>query len=384
MRFTRYVLIVTGVLATVGVASADFTFGNGRSFGMARAGLAVPYDFQHSAQLNPAIYGLGNGEFKFTIPKVGLRLQGIGYSDLKDVFSNVSGGGVNQNTVQRLAKLVGGHDTEFGVDSDLGIAFGGMGINVSGGAVVTGRPNQQLAAYINSGGNLNSIPDNATQFRFDGYGVANYDVDLAYGRRVHMGPGDDGLSIGARVHILRTYYSHYTVNRGSALNNSNQAAVPGEDMGTDTVKSTTAFGLDVGSIWSTGKDHGVFVGAVIENLIRPNTSFDSVSPTSAQAASNAGGIAAAIDSSVDPYRRRVNLGVGYMAEKDFVMAADLYDFFGGANRQLRTGLEYSFGGFALRGGYATGDGVTYGFGIAGLNFAFGSNMPLGLSTAFKF
>lgn len=338
---------------------------------MGRAGLAVPYDFQHSGQLNPAVYGLFPKESRFAVPKVGLRLQSLNFGDLDDVTSGISNGSASGSTIQKLSQLFGNRDTEFGLDTTFGAAFSGFAVDFSGNGIGIGRPNAVLSGHLNGGGSIATAPVGS---RFDGYGVGGYNLSVATASRIGVGSGDEGVAVGVRARYTKTYYSHYKVDTASQFSDPSALATLAEDMGGKSALEKSGLGVDVGGIWSSSKTQGLFVGAVIENLVKPDNDFSVASPNTTVP-----------NSTVSPYSRRFNLGVGYMAKKDLVLAADLYDVFGGSSREFRAGAEWNLGSaFSLRAGYESGTGLTYGFGISGLNFAFGSNLPAAFTTAFKF
>jgi hypothetical protein len=178
------------------------------------------------------------------------------------------------------------------------------------------------------------------------------------------------LSIGARVKIVRSYYTHRFADANAIQNNTAGTLAP-EMNGQDTIDET-GIGLDLGAVFSASKDQGFFIGATLENALVPKTTFDSTSPILQT-------------NTIRPYPRTFNLGFGYVTPGKAVFAADYVDAFNGAGAQeLRVGSELLFGSIALRGGYESRSGFTAGIGFAGFNLAFGGNSSGQLSYALRF
>lgn len=368
---TRPVLITTclmAALATALPAAADWTFGSGRSSGMGNAGLAVPYDWLYSGRLNPAIYGLAPEGYRFQIPGLSYRLRGLDFSEFQDFGGSINDGGLDGNKVADLARTLGDENVEFGAGLAGGVYGNGFMFDFGGDAVATTRPNADLRTWVGSG-NQGAVPANA---RLDAYGVGGYEFGAAYGRRLNT-PGDIDLSVGARLKYVRSYYTHQFVD-ANAIANGNPATLAPEMNGNGALNET-GLGLDIGIVASASKTEGFFYGATVDNLIEPRVTFDGSLPGGAPGTS-----------SVKPYRRAVNLGTGYLTPNKFLIAADFYDVFNGANNQeFRAGLEYrSTSWFAVRGGYASRAGFSVGLGLGDFNIAFSSDTPGQLGYSFRF
>lgn len=358
-------LMLIATLAIAAVGSADWVIGSGRFNGMGRAGLALPGDYIYSGRLNPAMYGLAPSKFQFAVPRFSFRLEGVGFGDLQDFFGDIDNGGLDENKLAEIARNLGDENFEFGAGAGLGILFNGFALDFAGDALVAGLPNQPLQNWVNTGAQGN-VPVNS---RLDAYGLGGYQIGIGYGKRFNT-PGEMDMSIGARVKIVKSYYTHRFADANSIQNNTAGALSP--EMGGNDVLDENGVGLDFGIVSSASKDRGFFVGATVENLIAPQTTFDGLAPDLAT-------------SIVRPYPRTFNTGIGYLTPGKFVFAADFYDIFNGAGEQeFRTGAEWLLGGLALRGGYESRSGFTIGAGIGGFNIAFGGNSSGALSYALRF
>lgn len=358
-------LLLIATLSIAALSSADWVIGSGRFNGMGRAGLALPGDYIYSGKLNPAMYGLAPSNFRFLVPRFSFRLDGVGVSDLQDFFGDINGGGLDENELANIARKLGDENFEFGAGTGLGIFFNGFALDFEGDALVAGLPNQSLQTWVNSG-SAGAVPVDA---RLDAYGLGGYQVGFGYGRRLNTA-GEMDISIGARVKLVKSYYTHRFADSSSIQNNTAGALAP-EMAGNDTLNED-GLGLDLGIVASASKDRGFFIGATFENLLVPKTTFNGTSPTLST-------------STIRPYPRTFNTGIGFVTPGKFVFAADFIDAFNGAGSQeLRVGSEWILGGLALRGGYESRSGFTIGAGLGGFNVAFGGNSNAALSYALRF
>lgn len=139
--------------------------------------------------------------------------------------------------------------------------------------------------------------------------------------------------------------------------------------------SQNGFALDLGLQGVMGVEKNIFVGVVIENALRPNVGFNATEP-----ADMAPG-----RSSVDPFRRRLNLGIGTITKAGTTVAFDLADTLGGRRREARFGVNQSLGkGFEARLGYSSATKFTVGFTVLGMNIAFSRDTPFTVSKSFPF
>ncbi len=358
-------LLLLATLSIAAVGSADWVIGSGRFNGMGRAGLALPGDYIYSGKLNPAMYGLAPSKFQFLVPRFSFRIDGVGIGDLQDFFGDIDNGGLNEDDLAKIARNLGDEDFQFGAGTGLGVYFNGFALDFEGDALVAGLPNQSLQTWVRNG-SQGAVPIDS---RLDAYGLGGYQVGIGYGRRLNT-PGEMDVSIGLRAKIVKSYYTHRFADANSIQNNTPGALSP--EMGGEDTLSENGFGLDFGIVASASKDRGFFVGATVENLLIPNTTFNATTPN-------------LTTSTIRPYARTFNSGVGFINPGKYVFAADFIDMFNGASAQeLRVGSEWILGGFALRGGYESRSGFTVGAGFGGFNLAFGGNSNAALSYALKF
>ena len=84
---------------------------------------------------------------------------------------------------------------------------------------------------------------------------------------------------------------------------------------------------------------------------------------------------------IDPLVQTTTVGVA-MRKSGLTLAGDIADFFG--RQDMRLGAEQRFGPLALRAGYSSSRGSTYGVGLFGLDVAFGKGQPLELVKSIRF
>ncbi len=359
-------LLLCAVVAAASIAQADWVIGSGRYPGMGNAGLALPRDFLYSGRLNPGLYGLAPAKFQFQVPRFSFRVHRVSLRDLQDFSGAINRGGLSGDDIGELARKLGDDEFEFGAGAGLGFLTHGFALDVNGDALVAGFPNDPLRAWV-QGGATGVVPIDA---RLDAYGIAGYEIGLGYGRRLNN-PGNTDISVGARLKIVRGYYTHRIADASAIQGGGNGFLAP--EMGGRDTLNESGVGLDIGVVASASPDQGFFYGATVENLVVPRTSFNVTNP----GGSGTGG--------VRPYERKFNVGFGYLAPNQAAFAADFVDVFNGSGQQeLRVGSELLFGGIAVRGGYESRSGFTLGVGFGGFNLAFVGNSSKQMSYAFRF
>jgi len=83
----------------------------------------------------------------------------------------------------------------------------------------------------------------------------------------------------------------------------------------------------------------------------------------------------------DPFRQTITAGVA-LNRGGLTVVGDLVDVTG--DQELRAGAEQRLGPLALRGGYSSRRGTTYGVGLFGFDIAFGKGQPLELVRNIRF
>ena len=236
-------------MTLAGVSQAQIVIGSGRASGMGRAGLAVPYDWNASGRLNPAIYGLLPSQFRFSVPGIAYRFQGLSFDDLRTYSGNINNGGLDPNQLSNLARDLGDENVEFGLGLSGSFFMSGFALDFSGEGLAATRPNASLQAWSGSGAN-GAPPADA---QLDAYGVAGHETGFAYGRRIRL-DGVPDASLGVRVKFVKSYYTHQFVDATAIANNSGSSL--GSEMGGQQVLSRDSAGVDLGIILSSSKTDG--------------------------------------------------------------------------------------------------------------------------------
>ncbi|MCW5940702.1 MAG: hypothetical protein KIS66_00630 [Fimbriimonadaceae bacterium] len=362
LRTTRFLVVAMCLQAVA--ANADVVLGGSRSAGMAGAGLALPGYGGLSGQVNPAaLPGYPNN--RLSLGSIGLHVSGLDFGDLRDRMKG--GSGNDKNDLGKFAREFGGGNTEFGANYDLGIPVGPVTIGFSAQARVRSIPNASLRADV-----ARNDGTYGAGSQLDAYGFGYHSLDIGYSKALPKSPTGD-FAVGARARFMRGYFAHHIANSGTIAAGGDGAPAP--EMNGDNVISHNGLALDLGLQGVVGAEKNVFVGAVIENAIRPNLGFNATEP-----ADMAPG-----RSSVDPFRRRLNLGVGTMTKTGTTVAFDIADTFGGRSREARFGVNQVLGkGFEARLGYSSATKFTLGFTVLGMNIAFSRDTPFTVSKSFPF
>ncbi|MDX1932929.1 MAG: conjugal transfer protein TraF [Capsulimonadales bacterium] len=374
-RFSRRVFSVAALtaLAAVGsvpaLAQSDITFGgDARAFAMGGAGIALQ-NLSGANRINPATLAFEVRRFDLIAPSIAVRTENdLSVSRVYDYFFTgrlKDGGDLND-----IVRTFSGKDSVFGVNGSAGIRVGS--VEVSGFAVGKGRLliNNDLRNWIESGrpgeGSSTAIRDNAPNSRADVIAAGYYNLPaIGVGVRLPMPESArQHVAVGVRVKVMRAYYAHYLAD-AAVLDAAADAFAAPELRGRDYLDKR-GVGADLGFLWrQTPRPAGVFsAGLVVANVVNPRFKFSGTDRNGAP-------------TTVDLLKTTASLGAGYQW-KGLTAAADLVDVTGGGDsRQFRTGAEYAFGrNLALRGGYSSAGGFTYGGGLFGFNVAFGQRQPL--------
>lgn len=360
----RWSVFLTGFSLVAVTQAQDFTIGYSKVSGMAGAGLALRHEGTGAYPRNPA--GLAYMQkFRLTNLDFGYVLDGIKFSEVGDFLDSFDKGGLNPDDLSTIAKSFGDEETNFGLNARLGAGSSGVNVGIEGNALVRTTPNAALQQWVKSGANpANPVPG----MRLDGHGYGYSSINVGYGRPVTTKDGTN-MAVGAQARILRTYYTHHFATQNQIINGGSTRA---SEMGNDDVLSKTGVGIDLGWYMETLGDHKVELAAVFANLIKPNVGFDGTEPgTLAQ-------------TTIDPFERSLNLGVGYTAEQGTVFAADVINI-GTRNSDVRFGADHPFSEkFGLRAGYSGRGGFTAGFTAFGVSLTWGTTNQFQAGTFFRF
>lgn len=366
-RMKAKILLLGCFIASVWSAQADISIGGSAARGMGGAGLALTGRPAQQSFLNPAALAYVQG-FRFGLGNVDLTSEGASFGTLYDQLQFFDKNPFDIAKTAEIMRRFARKDTTARLTADLGLMASGGSLSVGGVAEVRLVPNQALKDWAQSGQGAGSIPANA---RGDALGVVAVSLpDVAGGIKFPV-PGGD-LAVGARVRILRVYYTHYFAD-GNALQNSN-AALRAPELGGRNFLEKTATGVDFGLLWQSQETVIPFsVALVIENLVEPDTKFNG---TDVQG--NA--------LTVKPLRRAAHLGLASELSIGLTAALDFIDISNATGRnEVRLGVEQKLpGNIALRAGYASRDGMTIGGGIGGFNIAYSDKFPVLVSRTLTF
>jgi hypothetical protein len=176
---------------------------------------------------------------------------------------------------------------------------------------------------------------------------------------------DVKIGVGGRVKYMNTVYSRYTATTIATDGTTNVAA--GSELGGRTYLSKKGLAADLGAIaqWDGSGGAQLTAGIVATNFIKPKLELSGVGGTL-----------------FDPQVSRVLAG-GSFEQKGLLIVGDIANLTGGGS-DLRFGAEKKLGPLALRGGYSSKRGTTYGLGIFGIDIAFGKGQPLELVQTLRF
>ena len=372
---TRHVFLgALGLIATLSLpasalADGEYDIGGRRASGMGGAGLAAKRDAAYRGFRNPAAYGLSDS-FRILTPTLGYHMSGLSLSELRDNLGSAASGVLDSGTLGVFARTLGDERARFGAVGDAGLNFSGFHVGVSGFATVMTVPNAALQTWV-AGGSV--LADFAFTERLDGYGLGTMSYDFAYGKAMDPQNGRQS-SIGARVRIVRSYYSHHFADAASIDPVAGTGgSTPGAEMGGSSVISKSGMALDVGYLTDLDESGSLTGAFVIDNLIEPSV-----------------GVAAALQgggtSTVHAFRRSYSVGIAMQPSKELLYALDLIDLGNNAGvSELRFGAEFmATGAFGVRAGYAGRTGWSVGATVLGIQVSYSKELPLGLTTQFRF
>lgn len=366
-------VMALGIAAGGASRADDITYGgDARAFAMGGAGIAATNQENGARRFNPAALALEQGKFAVYVPSVGLRSTGgIGIGRVADFLTQTP----DANEAVDLARDVGGEDSEIGINASLGFRVGLIEVTATG--VGRGRilPNQALRSFVNAGGNLNDLNNlpAVSAARADVLAAAIYSLPtVSFAGRIPSQNPTTAVEVGARVKYLNAVYTHYVAD-ANALGGGGGALLAPEMNGDDTI-TKNGLGIDVGFLAHprNAAAGGFSYALVVNNLVRPGFTI---------AGTGRDGVLA----EYNLLATTASVGAAYQ-KKSTTLVADLVDLTGEDGEvQLRLGAEQRVGGkLAVRGGYSSAQGFTYGVGVAGFDLAFGKRAPLEITKTLRF
>jgi len=345
-------------------ACADLTLGgNARTVAMGGAGLASG-DSSESATLNPATLAYTGLRFGIEWPTINTRMQGASFGD---VFSLLGKPSLSPSKALDFALKLGDERTSLDATAGAGLLLPSSDIRATAALHAELDPNAAFQQWVSSGANPADLTGDA---RIDIYGAGVATLpSVGLGITLpNSGEGASRFSIGLRAKPVRSYYSHYIVDKDSVSGTeiSPQRAV---EMGGKDYLKQSSFGADLGLMYSPGSMPDLHLAVVVDNAIEPKAlSFSSGTVASRQ---------------LSP--RTVSAGMAYVKPM-VTLAADLVDLTKAhGDPQVRVGGELRLPlSLALRGGYNTVSGFTAGIGFGGLGIAYSKHTPILITEAIKF
>jgi hypothetical protein len=405
LQFTL-VLLLALYLALPAVSS-DFDFGStARSISLGGAGLALGDEFQSTSISNPAAPALHGKKFQFIFPGLDFKSSGASAGKVWDNLDKLSSG--DSTDAISLANDFASKNTTLTFSSIGGFA-GTSGLLVTAEVTGTLIPSDDVKRWASSGlkfnndttfnpnsyvsalGNANftTAVNNWAQYAISGSSSDRTAAEAAFGTYLTdlsktdittsfiWGPtvqfsskmpsvsGD--LWIGTNISILNSESRRWTiVAQNPGFNyTGNSISLSSVDFATVEVptKRKTSLKADIGMIYKP-LDSAWQYGVVVNNFIKPNL----------RGVANSQG------------QPMLSVGVATKPVPGFVFAADLVNVTGsnGEDARLRAGAEYRAGRWiTLRLGHS-GDKITYGANILGIDLAFSEKSPSILSNAIKF
>jgi hypothetical protein len=347
---------------TAANAQTDITYGgDARAFAMGGAGVALIQQ-QNGLRINPATLAFERGLYSFSFPTFALRSN-----------NNISLGRASQfilqgqdlNVARDLALESFDGDGEIGANASASIRFSTF--EIGGFAVGKGRvqPNQAFVNWATTARNEAPPAD----VRSDVFAAGYYSLPTISGAiKIPERPLDKEKSrynyaVGARLKYMQAVYAHYIVDQQALLNNG--SVLRAAEMGGRDTLTKRGVGMDVGFMMQPKTlGRGVSAALVIANIVRPGFTFQGTDRNDNR-------------TEYDILRTSITAGAGFET-RSTTLAADLVDITQSVGKlQLRLGAEQRLiPQVALRGGYSSATGFSYGVGLFGFDVAFGKNQPL--------
>lgn len=376
MRLFVPLSLVAGAL-TLGALPAvanDLTFGgDARAFAMGGAGIASLAGNSVSGmgtRNNPASLAFAKGLMRFHFPSLGARADGAISLDKAANYLLTNGSGADASD---LARRFASEDSSFGLNGSLGLRIGPVEILASGVGQGYVLPNASLQTWGKNGG-TGGVPSDA---RADVLATAVYSLpQIGFATQLKPASGGENftVAVGARVKYMTAVYAHYYGEK-TTLDSGSDAFLAPEMNGKNTLNKQ-GVGADLGIMLESKKLLGLSGGLVVANAVKPDFTF------TGQFGANASGGGGT--RTYNLLATTATAGVGFQ-KGGMTAVADWVDITGSVGKaELRAGVEQRLGPVALRAGYNSANGYTYGLGIGGFDIALGNRQPLEIVRTLKF
>jgi hypothetical protein len=366
-----HTLVLLAAVATSACADEISLFGS-PSRGMAGAGIALMRNPAEQMYLNPAAVAYVRG-VQLGLSNLNADTEGATLRQMIDMVTIGQKGVVDLADAARIVRTFGEKEkVQAALHADFGLVLNG--IAVTAGVVGDFRlyPNLQLQRWARS------ESDDLTGAQGDIYGVVAFSLpDVTVGTRLSAGGEQSEFAIGARVRLLRVFYTHYFADqRDLSSGNAGRRAI---ELGTADYLDKRGTAVDLGVIWKPNRELPLSYALVVENLIEPDIEFPFTAPNTAQAPG-------APQSTVKPLKRAIHAGVAMEGALGITYVADWVDITNNIGKsELRFGAEKRLaGGLAIRAGYGTKNGWAIGGEIFGINLAIAQKFPLQVSRSITF
>jgi hypothetical protein len=355
-------------------AQNDITIGgDARAFAMGGAGIALAQDIG-GARVNPASLVFETRKFDLRIPTIAIRsTNDLALSKVTNYFANGQLG--NTGNINDLARTFVSTDSEFGLSGDTSIRY--QNVEISGYAIAAGKllPNDALRTWVNNGqqGILQEVAPGA-QADLIAAGYANLPAVSVGFKLPQPATSKETIAVGVRAKLMRGYYAHYIANAPALDGETDVVAAP--ELGNNSYLTKRGFGADLGFLLKPqSTSRGTFsYGAIVSDAINPHIKFDTTDRNG-------------LPSTLDLIKTTASVGTAYQYGRSFTFVTDLVDITQAMGKtQIRAGTEYylPLTRLALRGGYSSATGFTYGAGFYGFNIALGKRQPLEIARTLNF
>jgi hypothetical protein len=372
MKRCLWIILAALTIVSVGAWADEISIFGSPSRGMAGAGIALMRNPSAQMYLNPAAVAYVRG-VQFGINNLNLDTEGATLRQISDTVTIGQKGVVDLADAARIVRTFGEKDKVQAVaNADVGLVFNGVA--VTAGAVGDFRlyPNAQLQRWAR--GESNDL----TGAQGDIYGLVAFSLpDITFAARLSAGSEQSEIAIGARVRVLRVFYTHYYADQTDL--SSGNAGSRAVELGAADYLDKRGTGVDVGIIWKPNKELPLTYAVVVENLIEPNIEFPYTAPNTPQGAGT-------LPTTIKPLKRAIHAGVAMEGALGVTYVADWVDITNNlGKRELRFGAEKRLaGGLAIRAGYGSKSGWAIGGEIFGINVAVAQKFPMQVSRSFAF
>jgi len=368
MNWRFWITVVSALSLSASATADEVSIFGSPTRGMAGAGIALMRSPTEQMYLNPAAVAYVRG-VQFGVNNISIDTEGATIRQIRETVEIGQRGVVDLKDAARIISTFGEKDKVQAVaNADVGLVFNGVA--VTAGAVGDFRlyPNAQLQRWAR--GESNDL----TGAQGDIYGLVAFSLpDITFGARLSAGSEQGEIAIGARLRVLRVFYTHYYADQTDlSSGNAGRRAV---ELGKADYLDKRGTGVDVGIIWKPNKELPLTYAVVVENLIEPNIEFPYTPPG-----------AGTLPTTIKPLKRAIHAGVAMEGALGVTYVADWVDITNNlGKRELRFGAEKRLaGGLAIRAGYGSKSGWAIGGEIFGINVAVAQKFPLQVSRSFAF